>query len=81
MKANFSPRHMYNLKAQSATGEIVDITIFSEYRPEEMMLKVKDIWAVYVLRINDENEVMNFSYGSESFIHPKTQEKYIVLYQ
>ena len=81
MKANFSPRHIYNLKAQSATGKMVDITIFSEYRPEDALQKVKDIWAVDILRINDENEVMNFSYGSEFFIHPKTKEKYIVHYQ
>lgn len=61
MKENFSPRYIRNLKAQSPTGKIVNITIFSEYRPDEAELKVKAICASDVLRINDENEIIDFS--------------------
>ncbi|MEI2514366.1 hypothetical protein [Acinetobacter soli] len=80
MKENFAPRYIRNLKAQSPTGKIVNITIFSEYRPDELESKVKAIWASDVLRINDENEVIDFSYGSRTFIHPKTNEEYIIDY-
>lgn len=80
MKENFSPKYIRNLKAQSATGKIVNITIFSEYRPDEAELKIKAIWASDVLRINDENEVIAFSYGSSTFTHPRTKEKYTIFY-
>ncbi len=36
--------------------------------------------SAHFIRINDENEVLNLSYGSQSFIHPKTKGKYIVHY-
>lgn len=44
MKENFSHRYIHNLKSQSATGKIVNITIFSEYRSDKAALKVKNIY-------------------------------------
>ncbi|WP_368578730.1 hypothetical protein [Acinetobacter pittii] len=80
MKENFSPRYILNLKAHSTTGRVVNITIFSGYRPDEVDLKRKAIWALDILRINDENEVIDFSYGEKTFIHPKTNEKFTIDY-
>ena len=80
MKANFSPKFIRNPKAQSSSGKLINITIFSEYRPEEARQKAKAIWASDVLRIDDENEVIDFLDGSKTFNHPKTKEIYTVLY-
>ncbi|MDC4876205.1 hypothetical protein OHV84_09905 [Acinetobacter baumannii] len=80
MKENFSPRYILNLRAHSPTGKVVNITIFSEYRPDEVELKRKAIWALDVLRIDDENEVIDFSYGEKTFIHPRTNEKFTIVY-
>jgi len=47
MKENFSHRYIHNLKSQSATGKIVNTTIFSEYRSDKAALKEKTSMTSY----------------------------------
>ncbi|MFW1736528.1 hypothetical protein ACG94V_05630 [Acinetobacter sp. ULE_I001] len=80
MSDSFSPKYIRNLKARSPSGHLISITIFSEYRPEEVEKKTKAIWAINKLRLNEDNEVINFLDGRTTFFHPKTNEEYTVIY-
>lgn len=41
---------------------------------------MKAIWTLGVLRFDDENELIDFSYSEKTFIHPKTNEKFTIVY-
>lgn len=78
MQENFKPRQVVSKKAKSQTGQIIDLTVFSEYRPDETDKKIKNIWAYDLLRIEPDNLVIKFS-GGESFTHPETKEMFTII--